>query len=192
MGPGVFHGRRQDLGNQLAQLLHAHDAAAAALPRLPDDTPEARAWDFLAGQWKVRNRRLRARLVGSHDWDEFDSTLRNWQVLGGRGNVGDNWFGGPDQPHRGMSLRVYNDERKEWLSWWLDGREPKNICPPLRGSFVACTATLIGDDVVEGKPIQVRSQWTRTDGDSPHWEQASSADGGRTWETNWVADFQRA
>ena len=28
--------------------------------------------------------------------------------------------------------------------------------------------------------------------DSAHWEQASSADGGVTWETNWIADFRRA
>jgi hypothetical protein len=27
---------------------------------------------------------------------------------------------------------------------------------------------------------------------TPHWEQAFSADGGETWETNWTADFARA
>lgn len=165
---------------------------ATALPRLPDDLPEARAWDFLVGEWRVRNRRLRSRFTGSHAWDEFDSTLRNWQVLGGRGNIGDNSFGGPARPYRGMSLRAYNDEKKEWLSWWLDGRDPANIGTPLRGRFADAAATLSGDDVLDGKPIKVRSQWTRTDTDSPHWEQAASTDGGTTWETNWVADFQRA
>ena len=91
-----------------------------------------------------------------------------------------------------MSLRAYNDEKKEWLSWWLDGRDPANIGTPVRGKFVAGTATLIGDDEYNGKAIKVRSQWTRTDTDSPHWEQAASLDGGKTWETNWVADFERA
>lgn len=168
------------------------NATATALPRLADDPPEARAWDFLVGKWKVRNRRLWQRFVGSKDWDEFDSTLTNWQVLGGRGNVGDNWFGGPKQPYRGMSLRAYNDERKEWLSWWLDGRNPANIGSPVRGKFIEGTGTLIGDDELDGKPVKVRSQWTRTGTDSPHWEQAASLDGGKTWETNWVADFRRA
>ena len=27
---------------------------------------------------------------------------------------------------------------------------------------------------------------------APHWEQAASVDGGKNWETNWVADFTRA
>jgi hypothetical protein len=168
------------------------NSSAAAQPRLAGDPPEARAWDFLAGKWKVRNRRLRSRFANSKAWDEFDSTLSNWQVLGGRGNVGDNWFAGPKEPYRGMSLRAYNVEKKEWLSWWMDGRDPANIGPPVRGKFIAGTGTLIGDDNFNGKPIKVRSQWTRTETNSPHWEQAASADEGKTWETNWVADFARA
>jgi len=163
-------------------------ATASGQPRIEGDPPEARQWDFLVGQWKVRNRRLRA---GSKDWQEFDSTLRNWTVLGGRGNVGDNWFAIPGDPFGGMSLRVYNDEKKEWLSWWVSGREPANIGPPLRGKFENGIATLVGDDVADGNPIKLRSQWTRTDTGSPHWTQATSSDGGKTWETNWVADFER-
>ena len=93
-------------------------------------------------------------LASSKDWDEFDSTLSNWQVLGGRGNVGDNWFAGPKEPYRGMSLRAYNVEKQEWLSWWLDGRDPANIGMPVRGKFIAGTGTLIGDDDLNGKPDQ--------------------------------------
>ena len=139
----------------------------------------------------MRNRRLRQRLVGSSQWDEFDSTLVNWPVLGGRGNFGDNTFEGP-APFRGMSLRAFNVERGEWLSWWLDGRSPADIGPPLRGKFADGTGTLLGDDQLDGRPIKVRSQWSRIDSGSPHWEQAASLDGGKNWETNWVADFTRA
>jgi hypothetical protein len=168
------------------------NAKATPLPSLAGDPPAARAWDFLVGQWKVRNRRLRTRFANSRHSEEFDSTLSNWQVLGGRGNVGDNAFAGPGEPYRGLSVRAFNVEKNEWLSWWLDGRDPANIGPPVRGKFVAGTGTLVGDDTFAGKPIKVRSQWTRTDTDSPHWEQAASADDGKTWETNWVADFVRA
>ena len=34
-------------------------------------------FDFLVGDWQVGHRRLRKRLVGSQDWDEFGGTLRN-------------------------------------------------------------------------------------------------------------------
>ena len=165
---------------------------AKPLPRLEGDPPQSRDWDFLAGTWKVRNRRLRQRLAGSSQWDEFDSVLTNWPVLGGRGNIGDNEFKGPAAPYRGMSLRAYNVERGEWLSWWLDGRSPANIGPPLRGKFAHGTGTLLGDDQHDGRPIKVRSQWSRIDSGSARWEQAASVDGGKSWETNWVADFTRA
>lgn len=163
-----------------------------ALPRLPDDRPEARAWDFLQGKWKVRNRRLRERFANSKDWDEFDSTLNNWQVLGGRGNVSDIWFDGPDAPRGSTNLRVYNDEKKEWMTWMLDSRAPTNISPALRGKFMPGTATFLVGYLLDGKPIRVRSQWTRTDTDSPRCEQAESADDGKTWEVNWVADLKRS
>ena len=62
----------------------------------------------------------------------------------------------------------------------------------MRGKFIDGTATLIGDDQLDGKAIKVRSRWTRTNSGAPHWEQAASVDGGKIWETNWVADFERA
>jgi hypothetical protein len=34
--------------------------------------------------------------------------------------------------------------------------------------------------------------WSEITATSFHWEQAFSADGGRTWETNWIADFVRS
>ena len=90
-----------------------------------------------------------------------------------------------------MSLRVYNDEKKEWLSWWLDGRAPANIGAPTARPFCRGTsARSLATTKHDGKPIKVRSQWTRTDTDSPRWEQAASVDDGKTWETNWVAEFR--
>lgn len=162
-----------------------------ALPRLPADLPEARGWDFLQGKWKVKNRRLREKFVGSHQWDEFGSTLNNWQVLGGRGNVSDIWFDGPDA-HATLGLRVYNDEKKEWLYWNVDGRAPTDMSPAMRGSFLPGTKTFLVSYPLHGKQIQVRSQWILTNPAAPRCEQAESADDGKTWETNWVSELTRA
>ena len=38
----------------------------------------------------------------------------------------------------------------------------------------------------------VRFVWSKITANSAHWEQAFSADGGATWETNWHMDFARA
>ncbi|MEO8065033.1 MAG: hypothetical protein ABI821_20055 [Pseudomonadota bacterium] len=153
--------------------------------------PERDDWKFLAGSWQVLNRRLTQRLVGSKQWEKFPSTLRNWPVLGGFGNVGDNVFNAAAGTHKGMSVRTYDEGARLWRSWWLDGRDPANITPSLSGRFENGVGLLTGDDVQDGKPVKVRSRWSDITAKSARWEQAMSADGGATWETNWTADLTR-
>ena len=38
-------------------------------------------FDFLEGEWTIRNERLTARLVGSTDWEFFDATSRVEKVM---------------------------------------------------------------------------------------------------------------
>ena len=49
-----------------------------------------------------------------------------------------------------------------------------------------------GEDTFEGRPILVRFILVRRTTPTPRWEQAFSADGGATWEPNWVMEFTPA
>lgn len=169
-------------------------ATPTPLPLLPRDDPDRAPddWVFLAGRWNVHHRKLRQRLEGSNDWDEFDGTFVNWPILGGNGNVGDNLMRSPAGAYRGMGFRAWNPAAREWLSWWLDGRDPTRISEPLRGRFVDGAGTFISDDVHQGRPIKARVTWSRITSRSARWEQSFSADGGHTWEVNWTSDFARA
>jgi hypothetical protein len=51
--------------------------------------------------------------------------------------------------------------------------------------------TFYGGDAFKGEPIRVRFFWTEVTSRTPHWEQAFSIDGGKTWETNWTMDFTK-
>lgn len=144
-------------------------------------------WAFLAGEWRVRNRRLKK----DGSWEEFDSTLRNRPVMAGLGNVGDNVFHAPSGAYRGLSMRSYDPESKLWRSWWLDGRRPQEIAPSLSGGFANGVGTLTGEDVIDGQKVQLRSRWSDMTATSARWEQAISRDGKR-WEPNWIADLRRA
>lgn len=159
-----------------------------ALPKLADAPKD---FDFLVGRWKVSHRRLRERLVGSDQWDEFGGTLVNWPVLGGKGNVGDNVMEFPSGTVRGVGLRSFDEASRQWSSWWLDGRTPTDIAAPVRGGFEGDIGTFIGDDTVAGRPVKTRVTWSRITPTSARWEQSSSADSGRTWESNWLSDFVR-
>ena len=107
--------------------------------------------------------------------------------------VGTNVLNMPGGTYRGVSLRSYDPQTGLWAIWWLDGRNPfGSLEPPVKGRFENGVGTFYSDDTLRGKPIRVRFMWSNMTHSSAHWEQAFSADGGKTWETNWIADFTRA
>jgi hypothetical protein len=156
------------------------------------ETFDLHDWDFLIGRWSVRHRRLKARLAGCTEWDEFGGTCVNWTTLGGKGNVDDNLLELPGGTYRAVGIRALDEKAGQWLIWWLDSRNPTIEPPPMRGGFKDGIGTFLADETFNGRPIKVRFRWSEITPTSARWEQAFSPDGGATWETNWVMHFTRA
>jgi hypothetical protein len=154
--------------------------------------PGAGDFDFFIGSWRVSHRRLTKRLAGCDEWAEFGGTSVARKILGGLGNVDDNVIELPEGAYRAVTLRTFNERKNHWSIWWLDGRDPDRIDVPMVGRFEGGVGTFYADDHFEGRPIRVRFHWTLPAPDQPRWEQAFSADGGTTWESNWVMNFTRA
>jgi hypothetical protein len=148
-------------------------------------------FDFLFGSWQVQHRRLKQRLEGCEDWDEFSGSSLAQPVLGGMGNIDDNELQLPDGAYRAVTLRSFDPLTQTWSIWWLDGRYPTRLDVPMRGGFEHGLGTFLADDVFNDKPVKVRFLWNVQDPDRPVWEQAFSVDDGATWETNWVMTFER-
>ena len=151
----------------------------------------ARDFDFLFGRWHVRNRCLRERLAGCEEWEEFDATSVARPLLDGLGNE-DEFRTDHDGGMIGASFRFFDPATELWSIYWADSRRCGVLDPPVFGSFGHGLGIFEGDDVLGDRPIRVRFTWSRTRTPSPRWEQAFSADGGQTWELNWVMDFTRA
>jgi hypothetical protein len=150
-------------------------------------------FDFLVGNWQVHHRKLKGRLNQSHAWDEFEGTLSMRKLMDGYANVDDNVFNTPEGAYRGVGLRSYDPKTAQWAIWWLDGRSPfGDLDPPVKGHFVKGVGTFYADDTLRGKPVRVRFVWSNITSTTARWEQAYSADGGKTWEINWTMDFKRA
>jgi hypothetical protein len=151
----------------------------------------ARDFDFWMGSWKVHNRRLRYRLVGSDEWDVFEATVVARPLLDGLGNEDEfrTDFGGG---FVGMSFRFFDPETKQWFIYWADSRRSGKLDPPVIGGFSGDVGIFVGEDTFDGRPILVRFVWSGITTPTPRWEQAFSDDWGDTWETNWVMDFTRA
>jgi hypothetical protein len=150
------------------------------------------AFDLRAGLWHAHHRYLKDRLAGSHTWIEFDGTCDFRLLMDGRANEDDNVFDKPTGIVRGVTLRAYDPKNGEWSLWWLDGRKPSKLDVPVVGRFVDGTGRFYSDDTLRGRKIRVRFTWSRITATTAHWEQAFSADGGKTWETNWITDFTPA
>lgn len=157
-----------------------------------DTQSGAHDFDFLVGHWRVRHRRLKERLEGCTEWQEFEGTSTLRPLMGGHGNVDDNLIDLPAGRYRAISMRSYDPATGLWAIWWLDARQPHQLDPPVVGRFEGGAGTFYADDQFKGRPIRVRFLWTDITAGSARWQQAFSEDGGRTWETNWVMDLQRA
>ena len=149
-------------------------------------------FDFLVGRWQVRHRRLKERLAGSTEWETFGGTSELRLLMDGRGTIDDNVIDLPGGPYRAVTLRSFDPTTRQWAIWWLDGRHPHQIDVPMVGSFNQGVGTFYADEQFNGRPIRVRFLWSDITATSCRWQQAFSADGGQTWETNWVMDFRRA
>ncbi len=140
-------------------------------------------FDFYYGHWKVRNERLKQRLVGSDDWETFEATQSCQPLLDGIGNLDDfvtGWSGG----FRGMTLRLFDLQARQWSIYWASNRSGV-LELPVMGRFENGVGTFHGRDSHEGRPVLARFIWSDITADSAHWQQAFSTDEGASWETNW-------
>lgn len=148
-------------------------------------------FDFWVGIWKARHCRLRERLVGCDEWIEFGGTSEVRKILDGSGIIEDNLLDLPGAPYKAASLKIFDPETQNWIIWWVDGRYPERADPPVVGGFADGVGIFHADDVFNGEPIRVRFIWSHITPRSCRWEQAFSADAGRSWETNWTMQFER-
>ncbi|SFI35872.1 DUF1579 domain-containing protein [Jannaschia pohangensis] len=159
---------------------------------MPESTRISNDFDFEFGTWRVHHRRLKERLVGCADWEDFDGTSETRPVLGGNGNVEDNLLEFPAGSYRAIALRSFDAAKGTWAIWWLAATDPHRLDVPVIGRFRDGVGTFLAEDTLGDTPVLVRFLWLNTDTATPRWEQAMSTDGGAFWETNWTMDFTRA
>jgi hypothetical protein len=160
----------------------SHAANDTGLPKLSSD------FDFLVGQWSVTHRCLKTLLNGSDEWSEFPGIAASRTHFSGAVSIDE--FDFPGRGNRGLAIRLRDPQTGVWSIYWVDSRDGR-LQPPVHGTFDAGIGTFYGDDEHDGRAIRVRYIWSDVTEQSARWQQAFSADAGRTWETNWVMHFTR-
>jgi hypothetical protein len=147
-------------------------------------------WEF--GTWTTKVRVLRNPLSGMPpNWAEYRGTSTVRPVLGGRFNLVELSVAGPSGRIEGASLRLYGPQSRLWTLNYANVRDGQ-LTAPVEGSFdEGGRGIFLADDRLDGRPIKVRFIITLGSTKTAHFEQAYSADGGSTWELNWIADDTR-
>lgn len=151
-------------------------------------TGDAHDFDYFVGAWTTRQRRLRVRGANSTDWEEFPANLCMTPYLGGMATVDELYM--PTKNRAGLTVRLFNPEKRQWSIYWATITSGK-LDEPMLGGFTDNRGEFYSEDNDNGKPVKVRYLWTKIDHDHARWEQAFSYDN-KLWETNWTADFSRA
>lgn len=149
-----------------------------------------RDFDFEFGAWKAHISRRLKPLTGSTTWVEYDGTSVVRKVWDGRANLGELQVKGPAGRIEGLSLRTYNPQSHQWNINWSNSADGA-VGPPMIGGFKDGRGEFYNQESFNGRAIFVRFIFSDITANSFRIEQAFSDDGGKTWETNWIAKFAR-
>ena len=150
-------------------------------------------FDYLLGSWKIHLKKRLHPLTGSDEWIEFDGTVNCHSIWNGHAEVEEFVVDSPEKNiHiQGLATRLYNPKTHQWSIYWADSRNTAIDPSPQIGQFQNGRGEFYGTDAVDGRAIYVRFIWTNTTSSAPHFEQSYSADGGKTWEVNWITEQTR-
>lgn len=150
----------------------------------------AHDFDWEIGSWKTSLRRLAKPLSGSDEWLQYEGTSVVRAVLDGRANLVELKVEGPAGRIEGVSLRLYAPQAQQWSLNFANIRNGL-LTRPVLGGFRNGVGEFYGQDELDGRAILVRFLISEVTANSARFEQAYSDDGGRTWETNWIATDTR-
>ena len=173
---------------------HAEQISEASRGNVPEASEERDAqhdFHFNFGTWQTHVKRLLRPLTGSTTWVDYEGTSVVSKVWDGRASVFELDVDGPAGRIRGVGLRLYNPETRQWSLNWANGHDGI-MTAPMIGEFKNGRGDFFGQELLDGRLIYTRNSFLDITTDSARFEQAYSDDGGKTWEVNWIMTFKRA
>lgn len=162
-------------------------AVAASTAASPDGRHD---FDAHIGTFKTHVRRRVGILTNSNRWAEYDGVSTVHSLWQGRANIVELDAAGEQGHLEFLSLRLYNPSTGQW-SLNAVNSSVGVLDTPTVGRFTNGRGEFYDHQDFNGRPIIVRFVITSPSRDAFHFEQAFSADGGQTWEVNWIADDVR-
>ncbi|HYL70093.1 MAG TPA: hypothetical protein VEY89_02175 [Candidatus Dormibacteraeota bacterium] len=158
--------------------------APAASPAAQKERDGAHDFDWDLGTWKTHQRRLLHPLTGSTTWVEYQGSDVVRKIWDGA-NVGEVRADGPAGHLEILTLRLYNPQTHEWSVYFTNPASGA-LGVPAVGSFNNGRGDFYDQETYNGRTILLRFSVFDIGASACRFEQAFSADGGRTWEVNFT------
>jgi hypothetical protein len=166
----------------------AQPATPNPVPAPPPPNDGAHDFDQVLGNFSFRLHFMLHPLTNSPGWTDMAGTGACYGVWNGRAQLDTVELDSSSGSHiEGLTLRLYDRESRQWRLYWANNRVGR-LDPPQIGDFRDGHGDFYTTDTINGKTTLIRYDWSRMGSGTPHFEQAFSPDGGKSWEVNWITD----
>ena len=172
--------------NFIGDLTRNNQAAAQATTPPLDANPQQHGFDWQLGAWNIHMSRMLHPLTGSNSWTPLDGSVVVQPLWGGRANLAQIDTQGPSGHLEFLALRLYNPQSQQWNLMFAHSNAGVLSSPAMIGEFNNGRGVFYDQEQYAGRAILVRFSFITRNADSSRDEQAFSADGGKTWEVNWI------
>ena len=158
-------------------------------PRVPTAfaDPDQHGFDWQLGTWNIHMKRLLKPLSTAETWTTYDGTVDVMKLWGGRADLAQIDTQGPTGHLQFLSLRLYEPKSRQWtLNFAHAGSYLMGS--PMHGQFHDGKGVFYDQSTLDGKAILERFSFGDISAGAGQDQQAFSADGGKTWEVNWIND----
>jgi len=148
----------------------------------------AHDFDWEVGTWTTKVRIRTNPLSGEAGrWVDYAGASVVKPLLNGRANFVELSVAGAAGKIEGGSLRLYGTQSGQWSLNYANLRNGLLTAPVYGGFDGSGRGLFYGPDTLKGRAILVRFTITKVSPNEAQFEQAYSADGGVSWENNWIA-----
>ncbi len=173
----------------LTQTVHSAPRAADPQSTTPAPRDGSHDFDWDIGTWKTHQKRLLHPLTGSTTWVEYEGTDVVKPIWNGA-NEGKIEAHGSAGNLEIFTVRMYNPDAHQWGVYFTNPATGV-LSTPVVGEFKNGRADFYDQEPYNGRQIMVRFSVFNISADACEFQQAFSADGGKTWEPNFIVTETR-